>query len=214
MKYLLSFSVLFFITGCGNPEHFASVSEDSSLIEASKQPEYKKEIKALVKKDAKVKIAGKKRQKLNVADTVGENNLKKDKKNVTHIDVTSEIVVKKAKQKKKTAQTVTVTHEQKTVVEVSTKTATKTAEVEEKPVDLGPKLNVLVYMHKRAYGSCVNHLKRSHKSFLEALSAYDWTISFAYYTDVSEAELMALETRGGRLHDKNKKFFKFEKDIV
>ena len=199
MKHLLVILVAsLFLTACDNSEKFASVSESSTSIEASTEPEYKEEIRTLVSEDVEIKVAGKKRQTLDVIDTVGEKDLKKPETIVTHIDVTSEVVVKTELE-----------------VEVDTETAVSEEEVKQEPVvekvDLGPELNILVYMSERAYGNCVDRLRKEHVSFLDGISHYNWDISFAYYTN--KAELLPLEYYNGKPHNKGG-LFEREMDYI
>ena len=250
MKYLLSILLsVMFVTACGNEERFASVSEDTTS-KASQKSDYEEEIKALVTDEIEVKISGKKRQEVDVVDTVGDKDLREKTRLITHIDVTSDIVLEEeqdinveaeetaeaggsvatTKQEQKTVVETTVTTEVTVTEETTVKTEEKTTaevnveaegkvtvEVEEESaeemLDLGPELNVLVYLDKRAYGACASHLKRNYESFLNALSDYNWTISFAYYTDPNEAELMPLEYYNN-IHDADKRFFKFKRDYT
>ena len=204
MKHLLLISIsLFFITACENKDQFASILDNQPVPQASRD-EPSEQIKKLVSK-APVKISGKKRQQIKIGDTVGANNLKGAKRTVTRIDVTSNIVVteergktspglknEEAKSKKtSTTSAVTVTNEQKTVME--------TAKTVNKEASLGPKLNILFYMNQRSYGSCVDNLRVNHQSFLAGISKYNWNVSFAYYTITDE--LMPLEYSNGTAYN-------------
>ena len=213
MKHLLFILTAFlFITSCNKEDRFASLSEDDTSL-ASQQPDYVEEIKSLVIEDVKPKISGKKRKTVDVVDTVGKKDLKKEEKLVTHIEVTSDIVVKvdqktlaKAEKHVKeeldnTDRTVNLKQEQTTVVETTVTT--------EEAVDLGPKLNILVYIDKKAYGTCVNRFKRNHKSFFSALSEYNWSISFASYTDAVGADLAPLKYNDST-YDASEKIFRWK----
>ena len=190
MKNLLSILVsLLIVTACGESDRFASLAEDQALLEASQEPEYKEGIQALANEGVEVKISSKNRQAVNVVDTVGENNLKTAKTAVTHIVVPGEVVLVKGKDSEKDKASVAQT------VQIS---AEKTAVVDQQAVDLGPELNILVYLDKRTEGSCSSYLKRNRKAFLESISDYNWNISFAYYADPSFAGFLPLENRDGR----------------
>ena len=236
MKHLLLSLISFlFVTACGNPEHFASISEESSALESTQEPKYNERIQALVTENVEeIKISGKKRKTVNIVDTLGKSNLREVEKAVTRIDVASQVVIKqdvetqveveeeKAEVEKKTQLVVSeveadqtekqqveapdekqvetivgVKVEQKTVIE--TLVETDGEQVEEKPKDMASKLNVLVYMHQRGYGACVDRLRYQHKAFLEGISTYNWDVSFAYYTD--KADLIPLEGYNGRPHN-------------
>ena len=207
MKHLFSILLsVMFITSCNNEEHFASLAEDT-LAESSENPDYNQEIKELVVDEVEVKISGKKRQTVDVVDTVGEKDLKQEEQLVTHIDVTSDVVVKEQEVTKE--ETTTVTTEVKVTEETTVKTEVKVTEE-----TVVPDLNILLYIDNNSYGSCSTHLKRNHKAFLQALSAYNWSISFAYYADPGDSSLMALENTNGTPYDTDKRFFKFKKDYT
>ena len=185
MKNLLSILVsLLILTACGESDRFASLTEDQSVLESSQEPGYKEEIQALASEDMEVKISSKKRLTVNVVDTVGENNLKTEKKAVTHIQVTSDVVEKAGRNKASTAKSADQTK--------------KTVSAEQEAVDLEPELNILVYFDKRTEGNCSSYLKENRGAFLESISDYSWNISFAYYADPSFAGFLPLENRDGR----------------
>ena len=208
MKHLLLISIIFFfVTACENKDQFASISDRSPVVRASQnepRDEPRERIKKLVVEQAPVKISGKKRQQIKIGDTVGANNLKKQKRAVTRIDVTSNVVVTEEQSKEEvkgkgakgqksqsaSSTTITVENKQETVVET-----TKTVKTVNKEVNLGPKLNVLIYMDKRGYGNCVDNLRVNHQSFLTGISKYNWNLSFAYYTIADK--LMPLEYSNG-----------------
>ena len=226
MKYLLFILVSFlFITACEKSERFASLSEDSSLVESSEKsaPKYEEDIKALVVEDVEVKISDKKRQAVDVIDTVGENNLRPARRAVTHIDITSRVLVTDRQEsaevsaenssKADVSSAAQVKQEQTTVIERTVQTTTK-AQRGGHSVNLGPKLNILVYLNSRSYGACVDRLRRNHSVFIEGLSSYNWELGFAYYASADEVELMPLEYVNGIPYDADRGFFDYENDYT
>ena len=195
MKQLFFITVgLFFIVACGT-EKFASVSEDDSttLVASEEQSKPEEKIQELIIPEVKEKkIANKKRQDINIVNTVGTNQLKKTKpstkSSVTHIDVTNRVVV--------------TTEVKETVADVKSPDNQKTDSTESTEIDLGPELNILFYTDKRDWGTCMDHLRKNHNSFLDGISDYGWEIEFAYYADAGQAKLMPLELVNGRAYNK------------
>ena len=71
MKYLLFlFVLLFVVSACDSSDQFTSIAD--SAIEgqqASQIPEYQEKLRSIVNSDVKLKIGGKKRKTINVAET-------------------------------------------------------------------------------------------------------------------------------------------------
>ena len=76
MKYLLFlFSFVVGVTACDNSNKFASISEDESVVQQSSHTE---ELQVLVEEVNPNKLGAKKREEINISDTLGEKNLDKD----------------------------------------------------------------------------------------------------------------------------------------
>ena len=209
MKYLFIITGVFFITACGT-EKFASVSEDEAInvVASEDQPKPEEKIQALVIPEVKEKkIANKKRQKINIVGTVGKNQLKKKtpvSRTVTRIDVTNRVkVTTETKEEGVKEKEVEIQSEDNKKTDTA---ETVVVQKESTTVDSGPELNILFYTDKRSWGTCMDHLRKSHESFLSGISGYDWEMGFAYYADAGQAKLMPLELFNGRPH--NTKGFK------
>ena len=216
MKYLLFlFVLLFVVSACDSSDQFASISD--SAIEgqqASQIPEYQEKLRSIVKSDVKLKIGGKKRKNINVAETVGKKNLSKQKKHsiVTNIitDGKKEKVSKKEETKKRTVSKKKVS---RTYIELKishqTKRASKRASKPEKKLDL------LFYMNDRDSG-CVQHIRAfsEEKGFLKFLNHLDWQVSFSYYTQGDVVAMLPLEWNNGQAFNASDDPWKFKPDYV
>lgn len=212
MKHLFFIIIgLFFVTSCGD-EQFASVSDSDSLdiVASENQPKPEEKIQKLVIPEVKEKkIGAKERQQINIVSTVGKNELK-DKKSdvrrrVTSIDTTNRVVV--------TTKT--------KIEDKGSDEANSVSKQEEEKLDLGPPVNILLYTNKRDWKTCMDHLRKNSKYFLQSISDYDWDISLAYYADANQAELMPLELVSGQVYNKKSSLgifhgglFSFEADYT
>ncbi|MCY4320782.1 MAG: hypothetical protein OXC37_00025 [Bdellovibrionaceae bacterium] len=184
-QFILSFMTIAFLTACENSQDFASVAEESNAVLASEDDNHQQDIQNLLSTEGEKKISGKKRQKLDIGETVGQNDLKPEEKPVTHIKVTDEAVKEPDVKKSEPVTHVTVT-----------------ADAVEPVVEL-PKLNILFYSKKRTDTCAKRVIRKNYEDFLDGLVDYDWDISFAHYADASKAELMPLKYISGVPYDDN-----------
>jgi len=109
MKYFLFFiTLLFSMTACQPSEEFASLGAELKVPRLNQASEYEQELKNAVRQESKdAKIGGKKRETLNLADTVGEKDLCEceDKENTRDVAQAETTEKPPAKRKKKTVIT-------------------------------------------------------------------------------------------------------------
>ena len=194
-KIIVTVSVLFFLTACGNPENYASIPDEHIEQQASTA---KRDIQSIVDKaieTSEKKVGNKKRNQMNVKDTVGEKDLGKDPSFTTNVEITNVVIeggsepVKTAKQKKPKAK----------VKRKKAKVATESCE-EPCKKKAEPKLDILVYMNRRDSACAYNFRQLAKRDgFLEHFSfSWDWQLSFSYYTE--KTNLMPLELYNGKFY--------------
>ena len=181
MKYLLFLFVFLFVaSACDNTDQFASLANDANQ-QASEDSKYKKDLKSIASNEVELKIGGKKRQSIKIADTVGEKNLDKGTKVVTTTQ-------KAVTTTQKAVITTNIKVADVTVEEAVHKEAEETVDKETvvsntKISATEKKLDLLFYMHNRK-SKCIQNIRlfAEKKGFLNRLDHLDWQVSFSYYS--------------------------------
>ena len=190
MKHLLFlFAGLFVVSSCNNAEEFASLADEGIEEEqASETSQYRRDLQFLVEEEVEeevVKIGGKKRQQIDITQTVGGKNLGKDtKKIVTNIEVTN-IIVDSEDLAQNTQRRTKRTDGDMMEGGMSSQPSSK------------PKVDILFYMSNRDL-SCIQNFSAKHKKgFLNQLDDLNWQVAFSYYSAGDHTALLPLELKNG-----------------
>ena len=179
MKQFLIFIGLVFLMGCAG-DNFTSLDGDAEQLPSGEANPHDDKIRALASEPKVIKIGNKKQLKINVSDTVGQNNLRTSTKSKAKVVVTLD-------SKHVVTQTVSGTSSEQTVSGVSEsgeKTAQTTAEETAQA-----EVSFLIYMDNRK-SRCVHNFNWYNKSFFKYMNAYDWEMGFSFYTDSSDLMLL------------------------
>ena len=192
MKLFLFLSGFVFLIGCSgdylNSLHSGDGTQQQLSAEGDFSP-HSDQIRNLASEAEIVKIGSKRHSSVNVGDTVGQNNLRGNKKTRVVVSLDSDNVVTKAN-----AITGTDIINGEAPVEVS----------------------FLIYMDDRK-NKCVQNLRKHHGTFLRSIEDYNWQIAFAYHGDafrdstdapLNSSDLLIPLQKRRHVHDADSGWFK------